>query len=194
MNYFNATKETRSEIERRREAGVQIPIEDDKFSREAYKQMEIQGILAMSEEEVSTIKSQFCDFLEREQKKYPEEKISALAGLYSALSPEEFKASMLRPSVLGELRKYSFKAGYYITVGPEHSVLGEERPDFAYGMTYDYSEVDIEGGNLEPEALQIIKNDAEQRAEDVKEKLESGMTLYKAVKSDVGYRESAPTR
>ncbi len=193
MNYFNATKETRSEIERRREAGVQIPIEDDKFSREAYKQMEIQGILAMSEEEVSTIKSQFCDFLEREQKKYPEEKMGALAELYGKLSPEEFKASMLRPSVLGDLRKYSFKAGYYVLFGTEPSI-NAEKPDFAYGMTYDYSKEDIEGGNLVPEALQIIKSDAKQRAEDVKEKLESGMTLYNAVQSDVGYRESAPTR
>ena len=61
-------------------------------------------------------------------------------------------------------------------------------------MTYDYSKEDIEGGNLVPEALQIIKSDAKQRAEDVKEKLESGMTLYNAVQSDVGYRESAPTR
>ena len=188
MDYFKGTKSALAEIKERKDRGEKLSLEDEKFYNGASRQMIIQGILAMSETELTKVKGEFCEYLRGEEHKYPKEQIGAAATLYERLTPEEFKASMLRPSSLGEAIKYSFNAVDYIVSGPHHGIYYPNRSDFSYGMGYDaYSREEIEGANMSPESLEIIKRDAEQRAQDVETKLKSGMNLYDATHSPIEY-------
>lgn len=189
-NYFSQTNQINYQIVSERNNGRKISLEEARIvhsgTKGAFHQKAIQGVLAMSQEELEALKNEYCDILAKEQRKWPNEPISTLSGVYAAMTPEEFRYSLLHPSVLGtsgmtELKKYAINSASYIN--RDYYSLKD-----SMGMGYDYSEDDIKNSDLTEAMQNLIKQEAKQRAQDVKEKLESGMTLEEATSSELGYR------
>ena len=192
-NYFNETTKIYEQIINNRGNGKALNSEElaivNSNAKGAFHQTVIQGILAMSEEELTALKSEYCSTLTLQARQYQNyaQAINKLIGVYSSLTPEEFRTSMLKPDVLGiagmtDLKKFAIDSASYIRNGK----LDAD----AVGMDYIYSDDDIRNPRLSEAMQDLIKKEAEQRAQDIKEKLDAGMSLNEAVNSELGYRNN----
>lgn len=161
-----------------------------------YDQVLIQSVLAMSEEELSELKEQYCIYLAEELKKekvghYKYNDMSYTISMYSSMSLEEFRQSMLFSRTFeenvaslgpGKPRMMPINIRTYIHLGAPLI------PDLVRDFSRD--SVEHPESYVSEQELEIIKEDAKLRAEDIKEKLKVGMSLYDAVNTEIGYRDT----
>ena len=101
MNYFSQTNCILYEIIKKEKLGKELSKEEKSIiscnPKGAFNQITIQGVLAMSVEELEALKKEYCIILSNQQHN---SSISSLINIYNSMSPEDFRYSMLNPSCL----------------------------------------------------------------------------------------------
>ena len=186
MNYFSQTNSILYEIIKKEKLGKELSKEEKSIiscnPKGAFNQITIQGVLTMSVEELEALKKEYCIILSNQQYN---SSISSLINIYSSMTPENFRYSMLNPSYLEitgitNLKKYAINSTSYINFGN----LDQD----SIGMNHSYSLDDITNSKLPIKLQELIKLEAMQRSQDIKDKLNSGMSLQEATNSKLKYK------